>query len=211
MRWLAPAGAGSLWPQQPLPPPTFQRWSWGVGVEGAPDWPNSDLEAWMPPGEVSWAAPALPRGGAQPSSGPRCSLHPGASRRRAPSLPHSAGPAPGGFAGQAAEGCSRQRASVGTLLVHFLHRPPPRSFCLSGGGGGWLATLAPLLLWLGASSLPSSPPEGMHRPVTSPRPGLRTPHLQPALEGLSARGALRAEWDPYLPARGLPYSWGFVI
>lgn len=104
---------------------------------------------------------------------------------------------------------------MGTPPVHFLHRPSPSLSVWQGWGAG-LATPAPLLLWPGASSLPSSPPEGMHRPVTSPGPGLRTPHLQQAasstaLEGLSARGALRAEWDPYLPARGLPYSWGFVI
>lgn len=84
------------------------------------------------------------------------------------------------------------------------------------GWGTGLATPAPLLLWPGASSSPGSLPKGMHCPVTSPGPGRRTPHLRQAasstaLEGLSARGALRAEWDPYLPARGLPYSWGFVI
>ena len=153
-------------------------------MEGAPDWPDSDLEAWMPPGEVSWAAPALPRGGAQPSSGPRCSLHPGASRRRAPSLPHSAGPAPGGFAGQAAEGCSRQRASVGTLPVHFLHRPPPCSFCLSGrgrrrGAGGGVAgntsssaTVAGRFLFARLATRGHAPPGDF--------PRARPPHPTPA-------------------------------
>lgn len=114
--------------------PEMESGTRGVSGGGAPVWPNSDLEAWTPPGEVSQAALALPRGGAQPSSGPRCSLQLGASRGRASSLPHSAGPALRGLQAELQRGAR----SGGHLWAR-----PRCTFCtglrplfLSGRGGG---------------------------------------------------------------------------
>ena len=117
--------------------PTFQRWSQtrGVGGGGAPGWPDSDLQAWAPPGEASQAALALPRGGTQPSSGPAAPCTRGPPEDGHPHFPTQR-PCTKRVAGRAAEGCSQQRASVGMPPVHFLHRPPPCSFCPSGRGGG---------------------------------------------------------------------------
>ena len=95
--------------------PTFQRWSQtrGVGGGGAPGWPDSDLQAWAPPGEASQAALALPRGGTPPSSGPAAPCTRGPPEDGHPHFPTQR-PCTKRVAGRAAEGCSQQRASVGT-------------------------------------------------------------------------------------------------
>ena len=104
---------------------------------------------------------------------------------------------------------------MGALPVNFLRRPPPFSFSPLAGEGDHTSALQGCFLfaWLAlrwpgyrATQRPACLPDFLE--ARPPYPHLRQPPA--ALEGLSARGALRGA-VPYLPARGLPYSWGFVI
>ena len=55
----APARAGSLWPQQPLPPPTFQRWSRVPGESVVGGLQSGPTLTWKP-GRPLARSPRLP-------------------------------------------------------------------------------------------------------------------------------------------------------
>lgn len=165
-------------------------------------------------GRHLWPIPVLPGGGSGTISG--IMAPPGSSRPprgQVPSLPpHGLQATPAGGTG----GGGHQWVPSGELSAEA----PALPFLLSLRGAEtgrqqhpWPRGLP--LCPAGCVVAGPGPWQGPPLSQTSSRPGLCAPHLQQppsALEGLSARGALRVgSGDPYLPARALPYGWGFVI
>lgn len=164
-------------------------------------------------GRHLWPIPVLPGGGSGTISG--IMAPPGSSRPprgQVPSLPpHGLQATPAGGTG----GGGHQWVPSGELSAEA----PALPFLLSLRGAEtgrqqhpWPRGL-PVSRWLRGGG-----PWALAGPPTQPdfleaRPLRPTPAAAPLrLEGLSARGALRVgSGDPYLPARALPYGWGFVI
>lgn len=97
--------------------------------------------------------------------------------------------------------------------MNFLERPPPFSFLPRGRG--WMATpglpLCPAR-WAVTEPLAGSPRATQLLCLSSQLPQLVPAAAQGCLEGAYLHAGF---WvlgqTPYLSAKGLPYSWGFVI
>lgn len=143
----------------------------------------------------------------RPGRRPHASL-PTACWGPAPPLPHTAGPAQSTG--------TRVEDICGHPPTQFSEKAPTLLFQPPGEGGGMAtpsaagASASPGLLCGGRALRPG---RATQRPAGLPRGRAPAPTATaaPRFRGLSARGALRAGGDPYLPARGLPYGWGFVI